>query len=110
MTYYFTLTTYIQDLSKLYEVDWVSLLSPNSCSDNFDIFLAKLNEILDTVAPLKEVWISAKRCFVEPWMTKGLELASRKKRELYKLSIHACNNAEDRKAYVDYCNSYNRLK
>ena len=47
--------------NKLYGIDWIILLDSDSCSENFDIFSAKVNKILDTVAPIKEVRISSKR-------------------------------------------------
>ena len=56
--------------SMLYDVDWMTLLCAKTCSENFDIFCKKVKDTLDLVAPIKEVRISSKRRYVEPWMTK----------------------------------------
>ena len=45
---------------KLHQVDWTKHLSSNSCSENFDLFIAKVNEIMDNVSPLIKIRISTK--------------------------------------------------
>ena len=47
----------------------------------------KIKEIMDAVASVKQVRILSKHCYVEPWMTKGLEIAAWKKCELYKTML-----------------------
>ena len=47
--------------NQLYKVDWIRQLSSNGCDNNFNIYSNILNEVMDEVAPLKTVWISAKR-------------------------------------------------
>ena len=47
--------------NKLYRVDWIRQLNSNGCNNNFNIYSNILNEAMDEVAPLKTVWISAKR-------------------------------------------------
>ena len=37
--------------SKLYSVDWVGLLNSESCDENFNKYNAKLNEVMDQIAP-----------------------------------------------------------
>ena len=32
-----------------------------------------MNSIMDEISAIKKVKISTKQCFVEPWMTRGLE-------------------------------------
>ena len=63
--------------TKLYEVDWTRHLDANTCSKNFDLFLSKVNEIMDTI-------ISAKRKYVEPWMIWELGISGHNKKCLYK--------------------------
>ena len=65
---------------------------------------------MDEVAPLKTVRISSKRRFKEPWMSKGIEVASRKNTDLYKKTLRPDATAETRKKYVSYRNNYNRIK
>ena len=45
---------------KLLLVDWTRHLNADNCSNNFDLFLSKLNEIMDSVSPVTKVRISAK--------------------------------------------------
>ena len=35
-------------------------------------------------SPLKRIKISSKRIYIEPWMSRGLEISSKKKDILYK--------------------------
>ena len=68
----------------LMKVDWIGILNGTTCDEKFNQFSEKLDQILDKIAPVKEVRISAKRRFIEPWMTRGLEQSSRKKNETIK--------------------------
>ena len=54
---------------------------------NFNKFCDILMEIMDKIGPTVKVCVSAKRQYVEPWMKRGLELSSRKNRQLYKASL-----------------------
>ena len=67
--------------TELMNVDWISLLNGMTSDEKFNQFSNKVDQILDEIAPVKEVRISAKRRFVKPWMTRGLELSSCKKNE-----------------------------
>ena len=95
---------------QLLQIDWSSTLSNTTSNDNFNTFLCQLNNTMDEISPIKKVTISAKHCFVEPWMTRGLEISSKKKHDLYKASI--TNNAmdSDRERYITYCNNFNKTK
>ena len=96
--------------SKLYDVDWVKLLNRVSSSENFDLFCNKVKEMMDEVAPIKQIWISGKRQYVEPWMTKGLERASKKKLELYRKMLQKDSTENDKERYISFHNTYNHLK
>ena len=63
----------------LMEKDWISLLTGTTSSIKFDQFSNTENAVLDDIAPEKMVKISAKHHYVELWMTKGLEEASKTK-------------------------------
>ena len=60
----------------LMTVDWIGILNGTTCDEKFNQFSKKVDQILDKTAPVKEVRISAKKRFVEPWMTHGLEQSS----------------------------------
>ena len=94
----------------LYQVDWTKHLSSNSCSENFDFFTAKVNEIMDSVSPLIKIRISAKRRYREPWMTRGLEKSGLKKLCLYKETLKASATRKDITLYKDYRNVYNKTE
>ena len=95
---------------KLYNVDWVRLLNSESCDENFNKCNAKINEVMDQIAPLKTVRISAKGRYKEPWMSKCIEISSRKNSEFYKATLkEGCMN-EMHERYINYRNCYNKLK
>ena len=76
--------------NKLVQIDWIGELTGTTCDEKFNQFSAIVDRTLDSVAPIKTVRISAKRQFVEPWMTRGLEIASQNKMRLYKKTLAAC--------------------
>ena len=91
-------------------MDWVGLLNSESCDENFNKYNVKINEVMDQTVPLKTVRISAKRRFKEPWMSKCIEISSRKNSELYKATLkEGCTN-EMCERYKNYQNCYNQLK
>ena len=95
---------------KLYSVDWVRLLNSESCDENFNKCNAKINEVMDQIAPLKTVSISAKCRYKEPWMSKCIEISSRKNSELYKATLkEGCANKMCER-HKNYRNCYNQLK
>ena len=65
---------------------------------------------MDKVSPEKTIKISHKHKFVEPWMTHGIEVASRKIIKLYKKSINGNATEDDITKYGEYRNHYNKLK
>ena len=87
---------------KLFRVDWTKLLNARNCSDNFDLFSSKLNEIMDSVSPLIKVKISAKRKYQEPWMTQGLEISGCRKLCLYKETLKATATHKDITKYKEF--------
>ena len=78
--------------TKLYEVDWTRHLYVNNCSKNFDLFLSKVSAIIDTISLIKTVKISAKRKYVELWMTQGLEISGHNKKCLNKKTLYSDAN------------------
>ena len=95
---------------KLFQVDWTRLLNATNCSENFNLFSPKLNEIMDSVSPLVKVKISAKRKYREPWMTRGLEISGHHKLCFYKETLKATATCKDITKYKEYQNMYNRTK
>ena len=65
--------------NKLIHIDWIGVLTGTTSDEKFNQFSETVERVLDTMAPIKSVRISAKRQFVEPWMTRGLEIASQNK-------------------------------
>ena len=57
--------------NRLVHIDWIGELTGTTSNEKFNQFSAIIERILDSVAPLKTVRISAKRQFVEPWMTRN---------------------------------------
>ena len=94
----------------LMNVDWIGLLTGTTSNQNFNQFSDKVESVLDQVAPIKKVKISAKKWFTEPWMTRSLALASEKKLKLYKKTRTATCTENDITIYKSYRNTYNVLK
>ena len=67
--------------------DWNAMLRSDSVDDNFDKFCEVVSEMMDKFAPLKEMNISWRQKYIEPWMTNGIEKASNKCKKLYKDSL-----------------------
>ena len=90
--------------------DWIGLLTGMTCDDKFNQFSSIVNTTLDEIGPSKTVKISAKHRYVEPWMTRGLEDASRTKLKLYKKHLQKDRTDNDHLKYKRYHNIYNELK
>ena len=94
----------------LHQIDWVSILDSDNVDDNFDMLMHNIHSTMDKYSPVKQIRISAKRRHVEPWMTKGLEVLSKKKKLLYRESLKANSNEQHRLKYTCYRNHFNTLK
>ena len=95
---------------KLFAADWISELNNKTSSENFNKFCSIVKGIMDRVSLERTIIISHKHKYVEPWMTRGIELASRKKLELYKKSIRKNGSMDDIEKYKKYRNEFNKLK
>ena len=51
-----------------------------------------------------------KHRYVEPWMTRGLEVSQKKKEKLYKKFLMNNSTNLDRVKYINYRNIYNKVK
>ena len=96
--------------STLMNVDWIGLLTGTTSNQKFNQFSDKVESVLDEVAPVKKVRISAKKRFVGPWMTRSLALASKKKLKLYKKTLPATCIEGDITIYKSYRNTYKCTK
>ena len=90
------------------QTDWSQLLKDDDSNTQFNTFLMHVHETMDQISPIKNVRISPKHRFVEPWMTRGLEISSRRKQQLYKKAITAHVTEADRHKYTVYRNNYNK--
>ena len=59
-------------------MDWVGNLRSQNVNQNFECLNDIINKTMDEVAPRHTVRVSAKRRFVEPWMTSALEHSAKK--------------------------------
>ena len=95
---------------RLMRKDWIGLLTGTTFDEKFNQFSTIINTTLDEIAPTRTVKISAKHRYVKPWMTKGLEEASRTKLKLYKKHLLRNSSDDDHLKYKRYRNTYNELK
>ena len=97
--------------AKLMHVDWNGTLNNNEdFSVNFENFCIKLNMIMYSIAAIKHVRILGKRRFAEPWMTTGLETASRSNKKLYLETLRKSCSISTMEKYKISRNLLNRLK
>ena len=61
-------------------------------------------------SPLRKIRISSKRIYIEPWMSRGLEISSKKKDTLYKKTLKPDCTNECIVTYKNYRNLYNKTK
>ena len=95
---------------KLSNVDWVGSLRSQDVKQNFECLNDIINMTMDEVARRHTVKVSAKRRFVEQWMTTSLECSANKKHCLYKKTLHVNCTQLDITNYKAYRNVYNRVK
>ena len=65
---------------------------------------------MNEISPIKKIRISSKRIYIEPWMSRGLEITSRKKDKLYKKTLALDCTEESITIYKNYRNLYNKTK
>ena len=102
-------TKKVQINNTLLKVDWMNVLDGKDSNANFDKFNNKLNQIMDDMS-IKTIHISGKRCYTEPWMSRGLEVLSKRKIKLYKQSIMANSTKLTILILKNYRNVYNMTK
>ena len=90
--------------------DWNGILNSDDVNTNFNTMCTVLEETLGLEAPLQTVRISGKRQFNEPWLTTGIETASRKNCALYKKTLSKDCTKEDISVYKQHRNLFNHLR
>lgn len=95
---------FINDLSK---IPWKDLIKEDSNDPDLslDIFLCKVNELLDQCAPIKTRKQSNKRVKKKPWITNGLITSIIKKNNLYK-KLCICKDPVLKQTIFDHYKSY----
>ena len=96
--------------NRLNHKDWNGILNSDNVNTNFNTMCTVLEETMDLEAPLQTVRISSKRQFQEPWLTTGIETASRKNCALYKKTLSKDCTKEDISAYKQHRNLLNCLR
>ena len=95
--------------NQLSSTDWSYLenLDINTaCSD----FSDKMKSLIEQFTPEKEVIIPPKFIIRDEWMTRGLLKSSFKVTRLYKKCVHKPKTDPSYMNYVEYRNTYNKLK
>ena len=95
---------------KLHDINWNGNLTSSNINLNFNYLSDSIDRVMDEIAPKHIVKISAKRRFVELWMTTSLEQSANKKNLLYKKTLQNNSTPADVKSYKIYRNTYNRIK
>ena len=93
----------------LREENW-QILEFGSLDNAYNVFLSRLNAIIEQCAPLKTIIIPPSKVRKEPWFTKGLMQSAKKKARLYRKSLNKQKSDPSYTAYISYRNMYNKLK
>ena len=111
-------TIYSRDLSKkniekinkrLQEELTVMTFNDSDMDRNFDKLHKTISDCLDDIAPERIIKLSAKQYLHEPWMHKSILRCSKKQQKLYKDWLSSRNDRDYIK-YIDYRNTFKRLK
>ena len=95
---------------KLCTINWNGILNSDDINTNTNRFMSEMEAVMNTEAPLQTIRISGKRCFNEPWITKGIEAAARKNRNLYRKTLKSSCTEQDITIYKTHRNMLNRLQ
>ena len=71
------------------------MLNSDDININTNWFMTEMEAVMNTESPLQTIQISGKRCYNEPWITKGIEAAARKNKCLYKKSLKSTCTEQD---------------
>ena len=82
------IANYLDDISR---INW-DFLSLNSKGKNFNQFAAIINKALNAYFPKTEI---RQRANIKQWITKGIKISSKNKRNLYRLNLFFKNNILD---------------
>ena len=74
--------------AELNQINWDDNLIGTNCNENYNIMTSLINRSMEKYSPLQKIRISSKRIFIEPWMSRGLEVSAKKKDRLYKKHLH----------------------
>ena len=63
----------------LQQINWDDKLSGLNCNENYNIFTTLINTTMEKYSPLQKIRISSKQIYIKPWMSRGLEISSKKR-------------------------------
>ena len=92
------------------QINWDDKLSGSNCNENFNTFTTLIDSTMEKYSPLRKIRISSKRIYIEPWMSRGLEISSKKKDILYKKTLKPDCTNDCIVTYKNYRNLYNKTK
>ena len=64
--------------TELQQINWDNNLMGINCNENYNTLTKLINITIEKYNPLQKIRISSKRIFIEPWMSRGLEISSKK--------------------------------
>ena len=94
--------------SDLSVVNWYKMLQSVTTEHGFNLFHSKLDNILESHAPIKKTIVKSKK-FHQPWIMGGIQNSIRKQKLLYKKSLSS-SDEKDRSNYKDYQTCLNKIK
>ena len=74
--------------AELKQIKWEDKLIGSNCNENYNTMTSLINASMDKHSPLQKIRISSKRIYTEPWMSRGLEISAKKRRDYIKKHLH----------------------
>ena len=93
----------------LNQIKWDELNDMDT-NESHEYFITKLNEIMDKIAPEKEIKLNRKQTIKEKWMTRGLFQSSLNKEKMYIRVMNKPKNSHSYIKYIKYRNLFSKLK
>ena len=95
--------------TRLQTIDWENELNSKSTNEAYTCFHTKMQEILNTEAPIQTMKIKTSKVLKEPWMSPGLLRSIKKQKQLYKKTLIKNASERDQIRYKEYRNKLGHL-
>ena len=90
-------------LEKLRLLDWIDITeNDNNININLEIFLDKIESLLNVMAPVKKITKRERRLQQRPWITKGILISMQNRDKIYKKFVLTADPSEKQNLFKLY--------